>query len=138
MPRKPKITPRQVTAIAKQLAKNVPVSEIANAVKVSQTTVERVRADYNAITFRTALARLAPGDYLADIEHKHAERRARGVSKAWRDAILKGMSDSISLEDLLDPLPDDPRRVFVPHKVDPKHNPVVLLSELTKTRRGPH
>jgi len=100
--------------------------------------VERVRADYNAITLQNELSRLAPDDSLADIEYKRAERRARGVNKVWRDAIVKGMRDSISLKDLIDPLPDDPRRVFVPHKADPQHDPVVLLSALTKTQRDSH
>jgi len=144
MPRKPKITPSQVTAIVKRLAnakrldKAASASEIAETVKVSQTTVERVRADYNAITLQNELSRLAPDDSLADIEYKRAERRARGVNKVWRDAIVKGMRDSISLKDLIDPLPDDPRRVFVPHKADPQHDSVVLLSALTKTQRDSH
>ena len=144
MPRKPKITPSQVTAIVKRLAnakrldKAAFASEIAETVKVSQTTVERVRADYNAITLQNELSRLAPDDSLADIEYKRAERRARGVNKVWRDAIVKGMRDSISLKDLIDPLPDDPRRASVLYEVDPQHAPVVLSRALTKTQRDSH
>lgn len=130
MPRKPKITPRQVKAIAKRLAQNVTVLEIARAVKVSRTTVERVRADYNAITLRTALRRLTPGDYLADYEYKEAERRARGVSEAWRAAILQGIADSITRKDLIEPLPDDPRVVYAPQKIDPEHDPAILLRKM--------
>src|SRR5262245_59901752 len=61
MPKKPKITSRQVRSISKRLAQKYTVEEIVKAVKVSKTTVERVRADYNAITYQSALNRVERG-----------------------------------------------------------------------------
>lgn len=116
MPRKPTVSPRKVQAIAKRLTQNVPPPEIAKAVKVSLSTVERVRADYRAFTYDAALARLDPGAYLEDPEYKQAERRAKGIAPAWRKAIIEGIADAITPDDLLDPAP-------VPRRQDPGGEP---------------
>jgi hypothetical protein len=125
MPKKQKITPRQVKSISRMLAANEPVAKIVKAVKVSQTTVERVRADYRAVTFEAALDRLDKGDYLPDIEYKRAEIRARIVPPDVRTAIIAGIIEAkLRAEDILDEVPKDPRLAFAPQEVEPEHKPV--------------
>jgi hypothetical protein len=109
------------------LAQNHAVEEIAKLIRVSKTTVERVRADYNALTFKTALSKLSPGDWLDDIQYKQAEIRARGVRGNIRRAIIAGIVDArLKVTDILDPVPTDSRLALAPQDVDPEHDPVRL------------
>ena len=99
MPQGPKITIRQVRSISKRIALKDPVEKIAKDLKVSLSTVNRVRADYRATTYESALDRLEPDAYLADPEYKYAEIRAKGVNPQWRDAIIKGIVKGLLMHD---------------------------------------
>ena len=72
------------------LAAKEPVPKIAKVVKVSQTTVERVRPEYRAVTFEAALDRLEKDDVLPEIEYKRADRRAREVDTYGVPPICEG------------------------------------------------
>ena len=83
------------------LTQKVDASTIAKKTKRSKTTVERIRADYRAITLDEAFSHIELGESLPDIEYKRAEIRARSVLPAVRAAIIRGISDAISLKDIL-------------------------------------
>ena len=135
MPRRPKITARQVRLISKKIALKEPVEKIKNALKISLSTINRVRADYRALTYEAALECLEHGEYLTDPEYKQALIKERGVSKQWRSAIIQGIVDAkLKATDILDNPPNDPRLAFAPQIVDPQHNPSTLLGEIN--RRG--
>lgn len=135
MPKGPKITTRQVRSISRRLAMKDPAETIAKVLKISLTTVNRVRADYRAITYEVALDRLEPNEYLADPEYRHAERRAKGVSSEWRAAIIQGIVDAqLKATDILDGLTEDPRLASTILPVDPAHDPRLLYENLRKQR----
>jgi len=120
---RPPVSDRKVRAISRMLTRKADVPTISRAVGLSQTTVERLRADYRAITLEEALSHIEKGEYLPDIEYNIAERRARTISAKVRAAILKGIVDAIPAEDIVDPVPLDPRLAFAPQQVDPDHKP---------------
>ena len=110
------------------LTQKVDTSTIAKKTKRSKTTVEKVRADYRAITLDEALSHIEKGEYLPDIEYNIAERRARTISPNVRAAIIKGIADAIPAKGIIEPVPLDPRLAFAPQQVEPEHKPPLSLT----------
>lgn len=98
---RPSVASSKVTAITKMLVEKVPVPKIAQVIGVSKSVVDRVGADYRAITWETALNKVDIGEELPEIEAKDAERRAMKVQKDRRVAILDGIASAIPLTKLL-------------------------------------
>lgn len=114
------------------LTQKVDTSTIAKRVKRSKTTIEKVRADYRAITLDEALSHIEKGEVLPDIEYKDAEERARKIPAKVRTAIIRGIVDTISAEDIVDPVPLDPCIAFAPQPVEPEHKIPLSLPSHSK------
>jgi hypothetical protein len=52
-----------------------------------------------------------------------------------RTAIIKGMVDTIALEDIVDPVPLDSRLAFAPQQVEPEHKPPSRLETQTNRKK---
>lgn len=98
---RPSISSKQVSAVTEMLVREVPVKQIAKETRLSKSTIDRVRADYNALTLRTALQKVEVGERLPDIELHDAQKRAGNVSKQRRKAIVEGIARTISSKNLL-------------------------------------
>ena len=126
---RPQVLPAMVRGIAKMLAEGDDIPKIRKTFPgVSKTTVDRVRADSRALAcFIPDGHRMANGD-VRDREWKTAQRRAKGIRPEWREAIILGWSDAITLNNLIDPI--DPADPFAPQPVDPRHAPDVVRGRL--------
>ncbi|TMQ31756.1 MAG: hypothetical protein E6K65_00265 [Nitrospirae bacterium] len=126
---RPQVPPAAVRNIARMLAEGADVPSIMKAFPVvSKTTVDRIREGSRALAcIIQASHRMADGD-VRDREWRAAIRRAHGVRPEWRDAIILGWSDAITLNRLIDPI--DPAHPFAPQPVDPEHKPVLVRGRL--------
>jgi hypothetical protein len=108
---RPSVPFNKVKAVARMLAQadrlnqKPEIATIAKKTKLSPTTVQRIRADYRALTLDEAKSHIEIGESLPDVEYKRAERRARTVSKRVHEAIVEGIAEAIQLEDLVDSAP---------------------------------
>ena len=135
MPKNKKTSLKQYRAISKLLTQKVDVSIIAKKTKRSKATVEHVRADYRAITLDEPLSHIDKGEVLPDIEHHDAEERVRRIPPMVRTAIIKWIADTIVVEDIVDPVPLDPRLAFAPQQVEPEHKPPLRLETQTNRKK---
>ena len=97
---RPSISLEQVRTVTEMLVRKVPVKQIAGETRLSKSTIDRVQADYNALTFKTALQKVEVGEMLPDIEARDAQKRAGKISKQRRKAIMEGIARAISPKDL--------------------------------------
>ncbi len=124
---RPAVPSAKISTIARLLTRKASMAAIMKAVGLSKSTVNRVRADYNAVTYETALRRVGiEGEMLRDREYRVAETRARKVPPRVRTAIIQGIANAIKLKDLLAPAPSDPHHMYAPQVVEPEHAPVLL------------
>jgi hypothetical protein len=98
---RPSVSSEQVSAVTEMLVRKVPVKQIARETRLSKSTIDRIRADYNAVTWESARRKVDVGEMIPDIEADEAEDRERKVSKHRRAAIIEGMARAIPLKDIL-------------------------------------
>lgn len=127
---RPQVHPEMVRAIVKMLVEGTDISSIMKTLTVRKTTVERIRSDSHALalTIRDS-ERMADGD-VREAEWRTAIKRAHGVRPEWRKAIIRGWYEAIPLNDIVDPI--DPTHPFAPQRVDPLHDPVLLIRDRYK------
>ncbi len=98
---RPSVSPETVSTVTEMLVQGKTVAEISRQVKASKSTIDRIRADYNALTWKTALKKVEVGEMLPAIEASEAEERALKVSQERRTAIFEGIARAIPLKSLL-------------------------------------
>lgn len=94
-----------VTRVTTLLVQGVAVQAISKQTQVSQSTINRIRADYNALRWETARQKVERGELIPDIEASDAQARELKISPDRRAAICEGIAEAIRLEDILPSYP---------------------------------
>lgn len=103
---RPSTSSEQVSTVTEMLVRNVSVKQISTETRLSKSTIDRIRADYNAVAWESARRKVDVGQMIPDIEATDAKERLLKVPKHRRVAIIEGMARAIPLSDLL-PDPKD-------------------------------
>lgn len=99
---RPAVSLKKIRTISRLLTRKASVPEIVKSVGLSKTTVDRVRADYNAVLMVRAYGSVDIGESVPDIEWRQGERRAKMIKTDVYKAIIQGIADASKPKDILD------------------------------------